>query len=66
MNADELYGENWLLSYEANIRGWLPTTPDHVAADPNFGWLKSLGVSFYDLAAVVPTESEMGEEPPTY
>lgn len=52
MTADELYGENWLLAYEANVKGWLPTASDHVAQDPNFGWLKSLNVEFYDASAV--------------
>lgn len=25
MSADNLYGEHWLLSYEANVKGWLPS-----------------------------------------
>jgi hypothetical protein len=52
MTTDALYEEQWLLSYEANIQGWLPSVGggDHVAADPNFGFLKRIGVSFYDLA----------------
>lgn len=35
MTPDGLYEEHWLLSYEANIKGWLSTTGgvDHVAAD---------------------------------
>jgi len=50
MAVDELYGEQWLLSYEANQKGWLPSigTPDHVATDPCFSFLKSLGVEFYN------------------
>ena len=50
MTQDALYDEHWLLSYEANIKGWLPSlgAADHVAADPNFGFLKANGVHFYD------------------
>ena len=59
MTQESLYDENWLLSYEANIKGWLPSSQqgDHVRADPNFAFLKSNGVYFYDqgLGAVPPT-----------
>lgn len=50
MSTDELYGEQWLLSYEANIKGWLPSIgkKDHVATDKKFGFLKQLGVEFYN------------------
>jgi hypothetical protein len=49
MTPLDLYDEQWLLSYEANVKGWLPTVGggDHVAADPNFSQLKTLGVEFY-------------------
>jgi hypothetical protein len=50
MKADELYDEFWLLSYEANLKGWLPNIGgvDFVAADQNFAILKAAGVYFYD------------------
>jgi hypothetical protein len=50
MTADALYDEHWLLAYEANCKSWLPSVggKDHVAADPNFGFLKSHNVYFYD------------------
>jgi hypothetical protein len=50
MTADALYDEHWLLAYEANSKGWLPNVggKDHVAADPNFAFLKSQNVYFYD------------------
>jgi len=50
MTTDSLYDEHWLLAYEANYKGWLPSVAgiDHVAADPNFGFLKSCNVYFYD------------------
>ncbi len=53
MSADALYDEHWLLAYEANVKGWLPSVSgtDHVAADPNFGFLKSRKAFFYDQSA---------------
>jgi hypothetical protein len=55
MDRDELYGQHWLLSYEAQIKGWLTSTSgaDHVLADKNFSYLKQHGVSFYDPSASV-------------
>ncbi len=49
MTKDGLYDEQWLLAYEANVKGWLPSVGgvDHVGADPGFGFLKSWGVEFY-------------------
>ena len=37
MTTQSLFEENWLLSYEANVKGWLPSlgVRDHIAADPN-------------------------------
>jgi hypothetical protein len=59
MTTDELYSDQWLLSYEANKKGWLPskTIGDHVMADTNFAYLKNNRVEFYDLNKVkaVPT-----------
>lgn len=53
MNGDELLREHWLLSYEGNRQGWLPSVSgtDHVAADPIFKALKNANVSFYDDSA---------------
>ena len=50
MDQAGLYSEHWLLSYEANFKGWLPSTSggDHVGTDANFKLLKQLGVYFYD------------------
>lgn len=55
MDGNGLYEEQWLLSYEANVKGWLPSLGrrDHVSADPNFGFLKAAGVSFYDVSRAV-------------
>lgn len=53
MTPEELWGQNWLLCYEANIKGWLPSAhaTDHVNADPCFSLLKAQGVSFYNEQA---------------
>ena len=50
MTTQSLFEENWLLSYEANVKGWLPScgVHDHVTADPHFNFLKLNGVHFYD------------------
>lgn len=50
MKTESLYDSHWLLSYEANIKGWLPSVGggDHVSADSNFQYLKANGISFYD------------------
>jgi len=52
VSEDSLYTENWLLAYEANVKGWLPQSgkKDLVAQDPCFGYLKNQGVQFYEAA----------------
>ncbi len=54
MNGDSLYDDYWLLAYEANLKGWLPSVggTDFVMADPNFSILKTAGVEFYKTALV--------------
>lgn len=55
MTAESLYDEFWLLAYEANIKNWLISPAgDFVAADPNFGILKTAGVFFYDSGLALP------------
>ena len=57
LTTQDLYGEQWLLSYEANVKGWLqvPGGGDNVADDPRFSILKNNGVSFYNVDAVKKT-----------
>ena len=53
MRPESLDSPDWLLAYEANIKGWLPNVAgDFVAGDPCYGYLKSRGVAFYDQARV--------------
>lgn len=56
MSADHLYSENWMLAYEALIKGWLPSLggSDYVATDPFFGILSKHGVEFYDTGTREP------------
>jgi hypothetical protein len=50
MQKDELLGPQWLLAYEASIKGWLPSfgSVDYIAAVPQFLHLRNHGVSFFD------------------
>jgi hypothetical protein len=59
MSTPELYEEQWLLAYEANVKGWLPSQrgTDHVMAEPSFAFLKTAGVEFYVSAVTAPAIS---------
>jgi hypothetical protein len=63
LNGGELYESLWLIAYEFNVRGWLPTgTADYVAADPEFGFLKSNGISFYTPFSAASSRDIIGPE----
>lgn len=49
LNIDSLYGDQWLLAYEASLKGWLKpkNNSDYVEKDANFALLKMNKVSFY-------------------
>lgn len=47
LTADNLYSENWLVAYEAKMKGWLTTGFDYISKDPFFKILKDNNVSFY-------------------
>jgi len=55
MTSDALKSNMWLLAYEADIKGWLPSPTNHVSNDPFFNALKKRGVYFYDKKKNVPT-----------
>jgi len=61
MTQGDLYDDQWLLSYEGNVKGWLPSmgVGDHVGTDQCFGYLKRLGVEFYE-----PVPAVAGQVPP--
>lgn len=52
MDADNLNKNMWLLSYEASVKGWLPSlgAVDHIASDPFFVTLRAANVAFYDMS----------------
>lgn len=51
LSKDSLFTANWLLAYEAHVKGWLSAAdPDFVKNDPWFGPLKARKVSFYDTS----------------
>lgn len=57
MTSDELRGTRWLLSYEARLKGWLPSknSANHLLAEPFFQDLSTASVSFYDMNGFVLT-----------
>lgn len=60
MTSEGLYDEFWLLAYEANLNGWLPNPGgvDFVGADPNFGYLKTNNIYFYDATRATAAANE--------
>ncbi|MGE4242381.1 MAG: RNA-directed DNA polymerase [Ramlibacter sp.] len=46
-----LWEEQWMLSYEAAVRGWGGMSDVHVRADPHFEELRTRQVRFYDTGA---------------
>jgi hypothetical protein len=54
MQAEHLYSENWLVAYEAIVKGWLPSADgsDYVGADDFFGSLSAHDVEFYDTGTL--------------
>lgn len=54
MNAEELYEDNWLLAYEAYVKGWLPSLSgkDYVTNDPFFKILKNNNIEFFKSDAI--------------
>jgi hypothetical protein len=45
---EALWDDQWLLSYEAGLRGWGGMTDKHISADIFFRELKEYGVHFYE------------------
>lgn len=57
MTQASLRDENWLLAYEADVKGWLPSAEltNHVDNDPYFSELKAKKVEFYNIEKNVKT-----------
>ncbi|AVH65505.1 RNA-directed DNA polymerase [Nostoc sp. 'Peltigera membranacea cyanobiont' N6] len=67
LTIDHLYSSNWLLCYEANIKGYFPQTPqnNYIENDDFFAVLKQNNVSFYDGSKQIKLENndeEIDEE----
>jgi hypothetical protein len=61
LTSENLYGPMWLLTYEADLKGWLtPRVKGIVKNDVNFGPLYSAGVSFFDESVAAPTKTLLG------
>ncbi|MDR6695316.1 RNA-directed DNA polymerase [Stenotrophomonas sp. 1337] len=50
-DRSSLWGEQWLLCYEAGVRDWANFTHETVAADHHFKLLADVAVRFYNSAA---------------
>ncbi|WP_288252897.1 RNA-directed DNA polymerase [uncultured Hydrogenophaga sp.] len=48
-----LWEDQWMLSYEAGVRGWGGMSDTHVRADPHFDELRTRQVRFYDSGALM-------------
>lgn len=58
LTTEELRAEHWLLAYEAPLKGWLGDRT-HFAGAPEFEWLSSQAVSFYDSDEPLRRSNEM-------
>ncbi len=65
MDKEGLYGEYWLLSYEARKKGWLPSNDriDHLDADKNYKYLKDNNVEFYKFETFIEEMRKRGSKP---
>lgn len=54
MTKEALSSDMWLLSYEARIKGWLPSkgARNHLSGDPLFAYFQRNGLEFYDTDEV--------------
>lgn len=55
MTEQDLLERQWLLAYEASVKGWLPSINgvDHIAQNPVFDFLRAKNVEFYDSNRLV-------------
>jgi hypothetical protein len=63
LTKEDLFGEQWLLSYEAAVKGWLraPNGVDHIAQVDAFAWLRDMDVEFYNVQNITtPTSQTTG------
>jgi hypothetical protein len=62
LSTEDLYGPQWLLAYEASVKGWLASShgPDHIQGNENFAWLRAIGVEFYDTTRILDASTQPG------
>jgi hypothetical protein len=51
--TEALFGDLWLLSYEAGIRGWGGFSNAHILSDPYFSLLHERDIHFYDETVTI-------------
>lgn len=63
--SDEMSGQNWLLCYEGNHRGWMkpPSGNDAWSANPLLDHLHKSNVSFFDITTTPPPPRRLTAEP---
>lgn len=71
MDGGQLYDDNWLLCYEADVKGWLHSRSgkDYIAKDKFFSYLKNYNIQFYDVdkkSTKYELREEQDEEPDEY
>lgn len=60
MTSDDLFGDRWLLAYEALVKRWLPSLDgtDYISSEARFRTLRDGGVQFFDeeqIVGILPT-----------
>jgi hypothetical protein len=71
MTGQQLYDNNWLLSYEAYHKGWLNSKKgvDYIEKDKFFSYLSNNDIHFYDVNKMAQTyelENDGVREPEDY
>ncbi|HOE46139.1 MAG TPA: RNA-directed DNA polymerase [Methanothrix soehngenii] len=71
MSDGQLYDDNWLLCYEANVKGWLHSRKgkDYIAKDKFFSYLRGYNIQFYDVnkkSTIYELKEEQDGEPDEY
>lgn len=61
ISPSSLLDSNWLLAYEAHVKGWMHNR--HLASDADFAAMRNAGVEFYRELSD-PSESEIDLSPP--
>lgn len=71
MIGAQLYDRNWLLSYEADVKGWLNSKKgtDYISKEKFFSYLRVYNIQFYDTnrkSTIYDLTDDDKEEPEEY